>query len=190
MQTDFDPQVYGPALARLLNTDRRRPLGPGAPRAATLEALEALSPESMFAGAQLADRQMASCCVSAVWLLYDELDRSHTISQGIDSPSGSYWHAIMHRREGDFSNAKYWLRRVGHHPVFDRLGTRAAEWIAAHDGDDAGLLVAGGPWEPFAFVDLCQAVERGRSQAGELCLNLQQLEWELLFDFCYQAAGR
>ena len=81
---------------------------------------------------------MAACCIAGVWLLHDFLDESHTISQGIDTPSGSFWHAIMHRREGDFSNAKYWFRRVGQHPVFDALGQRAAE-LAAIRGDGTAV---------------------------------------------------
>ena len=43
-------------------------------------------------------------------------------------------------------------------------------------------------WEPFAFVDLCQAAERGGGTVRELCLDVQQAEWELLFDYCYRAA--
>jgi hypothetical protein len=49
-------------------------------------------------------------CMSGLWLLAGDLDRSHTISQGIGSAEGSFWHGIMHRREGDFSNSKYWFR--------------------------------------------------------------------------------
>ena len=37
-------------------------------------------------------------------------------------------------------------------------------------------------------MDLCQAVVRGKSDARELCLDIQQAEWELLFDYCYRAA--
>jgi hypothetical protein len=114
---------------------------------------------------------MALCCVSGVWLLHDFLDESHTISQSIETPSGSYWHAIMHRREGDFSNAKYWLRRVGRHPVIEQLGERA-----------------GGTHDPFAFVDMCQAAVRGKGDLRDSCLDIQEAEWELLFDFCYREA--
>ena len=48
--------------------------------------------------------------VAGIWLYVDDLDRSHTISQSLDTVEGSLWHAIMHRRESDFSNSKYWLR--------------------------------------------------------------------------------
>lgn len=114
---------------------------------------------------------MASCCISGVWLLHDFLDESHTISQSIETPSGSYWHAIMHRREGDFSNSKYWYRRVGRHPVTDLIGERV-----------------GGRHDPFAFVDRCEAAVRENNADRDACLDIQQAEWELLFDFCYRAA--
>jgi hypothetical protein len=168
---EFDPENYGPAFAPLLAVDRRRPLGAGAPTVAARSSLERLSMKTAFANETVADRDMANCAISAVWLLHDFLDESHTISQSIETPSGSFWHAIMHRREGDFSNAKYWLRRVGQHPIFAALGERA-------DGD----------WDPFAFVDRCQAAQRGAGADRELCLDLQQAEWELLFDHCYRAA--
>src|SRR6185295_8112209 len=78
--------------------------------------------QSEFGKAQLADSDMAACSIAGVWLLHDCLDESHAISQGIDTTSSSFWHAIMHRREGDFSNAKYWFRHAGQHPAFDPLG--------------------------------------------------------------------
>lgn len=167
----FDPQAYGPAFAPLLDCDRRRPLGEGTPNADSRAALERLSAKSAFAHVDggVGDQQMAQCCLSGVWLLHDFLDESHQISQGIDTTSGSFWHGIMHRREGDFANAKYWFRHVGHHPVLESLAEVA------------------GSWDPFAFVDRCQsAVRSGKDR--EACLNLQQTEWELLFNYCYRAA--
>jgi hypothetical protein len=185
----FEPSDYGPAFGPLLETDRRRPLDAGTPDSAARQKLDALSPQAAFAHAKIVDPDMAACCVSGVWLLHDYLDESHTISQGIDTPSGSFWHAVMHRREGDFSNAKYWFRRVGRHSVFDSIGQRAAELAATRGAEHAGKkLISGGAWDPCAFVDLCHAAESGRGHDGELCREIQQAEWERLFDSCYRAA--
>jgi hypothetical protein len=187
--SQFDPHAYGPVFAALLATDRRRPLGAGSPDRDHRSMLEDLSVESAFGHAKIIDRDMAACCVSGAWLLHDCLDESHTISQGIETPSGSFWHAIVHRREGDFSNSKYWFRRVGRHPVFEALGQRAVELAAVRGAERAvKQLVNGGAWEACAFVDLCQAAVRGPSDATELCRDIQQAEWELLFDFCFRAA--
>jgi hypothetical protein len=167
----FELGDYGPAFAPLLETERRRPLNAGTPDKSVRAELERLSIDQAFARAPLADRDMASCCIAGLWLLHDFLDESHTISQSIDTPSGSYWHAIMHRREGDFSNSKYWYRRVGRHAALDAIGERL-----------------GRPYDPFAFVDRCEAVIRGKATDRDACLDIQQAEWELLFDHCYRAA--
>jgi hypothetical protein len=190
----LDPQSYGPVFAPLLAIERRRALDVGMPNPAVRAALDELAIKPAFAHAvrAVADREMAACCLSGVWLLHDYLDESHTISQRLKTGSGSFWHAIMHRREGDFSNAKYWFRHVGRHPVFDSLSDRVTALAAARGTDEAVVasLTPGGKWDPFAFVDLCQAAQRAGAvpQVRELCLDVQQAEWELLFDHCYRAA--
>jgi hypothetical protein len=165
--TGFERADYGAVFEPLLAIDRRRALDAGSPARQMRAQLAKLTTDAAFAHTKVADREMAECCLSGVWLLHDFLDESHTISQGIDTTSGSYWHAIMHRREGDFSNAKYWFRRVGRHPVLEELGVE---------------------FDPFEFVDRCEAAVRGKSGEREACLDLQQREWELLFDFCYGSA--
>jgi hypothetical protein len=167
---EFDPHSYGPTLAPLLATDRRRSLDVGRPRDDSRRELETLNVSGAFAHAEVVDNDMAACCLAGMWLLHDFLEESHAISQSIETPSGSYWHAIMHRREGDFFNSKYWYRRVGRHPVIDRIGEQL-----------------GGSYDPFQFVDRCEAAVRGKNDP-DVCLDIQQLEWELLFDYCYRMA--
>ena len=58
----------------------------------------------MFQPQTVRDRDMAATCRSGLWLYHDFLDEAHTISQEIETPEGSYWHALVHRREPDFSN--------------------------------------------------------------------------------------
>lgn len=184
----FDPQDYGPVFAALLAGDRLNELGPGRPRGSVPELETALARSDLFAGSVLS-RAMANCCRAGIWLLYDHFDRSHALSQDIDQQSGSYWHGILHRREPDFSNAKYWFRQVGPHPVFELLQRAACDLAGSLPHDRAAdYLLTQSSWDPFRFVDLCEASLTGRSTSGELCRQIQRVEWELLFDDCYRHA--
>ena len=187
----FTPAGYGPVFAELISGDRCRSLGGGSPSRAKRRDLEQATLAAAFAHTKVADRDMANCCLAGVWLLHDFLDESHAISQSIDTTSGSYWHAVMHRREGDFSNAKYWFRRVGSHQVFTALGPRVVELADADECRAAANRIApGGRFDPFAFVDACQTAVRTGGPAEVFCRRAQQAEWDLLFDCCYrQAAG-
>src|SRR5262249_17861194 len=142
--TPFDPERYGPAFAGLLQANRLMPLGPGRPNPGRRSQLAVFGIENAFGRARIRDRDMASACLAGVWLYYDFLDESHTISQGIEPTTGSYWHGIMHRREPDPSNAAYWFRCVGDHPIFETL---------AKEAQDFGFRLDSDRWNPFDFID-------------------------------------
>ena len=49
----------------------------------------------------------------AAFLVYiDDIHAAHVFAQNDESESGALWHGIIHRLEGDFSNARYWFRRA------------------------------------------------------------------------------
>src|SRR5256714_1764231 len=119
--------------------------------------LENLSTRDLF-DAPIARQDEADALLSGLWLRYDWLDESHRISQGIESPTGSWWHAIMHRREGDFSNSKYWYARCENHPILTTLAIQAGDVINPFPADKTVLRIAHGGWNSDAFVDLVESV--------------------------------
>lgn len=186
MSVPFDANAYGPIMEPLVAGDRRRSLGPGEPDRAARAALEALAPDGLLPGVTPADPAMARLVIAGAWLIHDWLDEAHRICQAIETPSGAYWHGIMHRREPDASNANYWFRRVGDHPVFAPLAEAARQLAAAAGPSRAAERLANrSEWDPFLFVEVCESARGGSPAAESLCREVQQREWELLFDFCW-----
>ena len=184
----FDATSYGQAFAAVLDPTRPVAIDAGNSDSQQRQALLELTMEKAFAGQDLRDASSAACCISAVWLWHDFLDQSHEISQQIHSSSGSFWHAIMHRRECDFSNSKYWFRKVADHPVYEAMTTAAENLLAQQTQVSDVQLISDGSWDPYLFVDLCQQAGAGDSTLLSLCQELTRTEWQLLFDHCYQQA--
>jgi hypothetical protein len=173
--------TLSPALRELIVAVAQPPLGPGTPNPDAHARLKVLRLDSSFAPHAVCDRDMAQSCLAGIWLLHNYLDEAHEISQEVDTATGSYWHGILHRREQDFSNAKYWFRRVGKHPVFEPLLREAAVLATAAKDKQTGQIATWPQWDPFAFVDLC-------ADGAGLCAEIQQIEWGLLFEHCYRHA--
>lgn len=187
--SNFDPTQYGPVVAELL-APRSMALDAGRPNHACHDRLRALDAARLCAPAKPSDPAMARACLAALWLYHDFLDQSHRVSQSLDTAEGSYWHGIMHLREGDYSNAKYWFRRVGPHPIHAALLVATRELAAEAPGQEVAELTAGAAWDPYRFVDLCADACAGRNQAEATCRKIQEREWQLLFDHCCRRAAR
>ena len=143
----------------------------------------------LFNGIAVDDEEMALCCLSGVQLLHSELDSSHRTCQSVQTTTGSYWHGIVHRREGDFENSKYWFRKVGEHPIHADLA-RAAKGVAEKESSDSrfSFLCSQKMWNSAAFVDLCEDVTENCDQGNDSCRMIQMLEWESLFKYSYGKA--
>jgi hypothetical protein len=136
--------------------------------------------ERLFGGVVIVNRTAARLCQAGLLLRAGHEERAHQIAQSVNSPDGAFWHAIVHRLEGDHANSCYWYRRASDHPVFGPLSARARE-IA---GDAGGFprLAGASRWDPEAFVEL---LGHDASGIGE---RIAEAEWELLFDHCYRKA--
>jgi hypothetical protein len=131
----------------------------------------------------------ARAVLSGLWLFLDALDESHRLSQEIVSTTGSFWHAIMHRREGDFSNSKYWYNRCANHHVLRLLGAVAGSLAGDSAADRTVARALSDGWNPNGFVDLVAAVhDKPNDPRHAVAVKLQKAEWSGLFDYCVHEA--
>ena len=183
---------YGPAVKALIEAGRieGRPLGMkvGTPALAHHAALAALDDSTVAPKPHRKSRMPhdAECVKSALWLLFDYFEESHNLCQNIATPSGSYWHAILHRREPDEPNAVYWFRRVGEHPIFPELLADAREFIGTSDHAELTHLAAGSTWDAPLFAWIC--CSKPHVATEKICAEIQAREWELLFENNYTKA--
>lgn len=192
--------TYTPAIAEAIEKlEAGNPLPPLVPQNAwsreLTEALESASLDALFEGASLKNSTFGEAIKSGLLLWNDALDESHTISQGLMNQTGSYWHGIMHRREPDYSNSKYWFGRVGTHPIFPALRERALEILkeTANPSDALAAvgqtLAAQAHWDAYQLIDWCAASENDPdSDVTRFLQQVQVEEIKLLLAYSYQHA--
>jgi len=158
-------------------------LGPG-PRKGVLSQDHLEKPlDELLSDAGLSAR--TSDLVRALILLWhDRIDAAHSIAQGIEDSNGSFVHGIVHRREPDYSNARYWFRRVGSHEAFPKIAEGVERLLASVRGKLGKELISRGQWDAFAFIDVCErAADRASSdEQVKLLREIQGIESEVLLD--------
>lgn len=105
---------------------------------------------------------------------HDQWHAAHDLCQSMEGdPDMDLVHAILHRREGDADNARYWLERVGSHAIFPRLIP-----VAAAEGFSD--LVADSAWRPAVFMAHCL---RATATDGPGLIRIQAAEMLALLDY-------
>ncbi|HET6251797.1 MAG TPA: hypothetical protein VFE47_29195 [Tepidisphaeraceae bacterium] len=191
--TDLHPAFLSPLTQSILNKQpaayRKLVVTGGTPTTAR-ELLADVKPEQLLT-VPVKSRHDASAMLGGLWLRHDALHECHEIVQDLIGPTGSFWHAIMHRREGDFSNAKYWYARCADHRAFRLVSALARDVIGREVTDKSLLQIAGAEYNPDALVDLvAELQDKPQDPRLEAAVQLQRMEWEALFHYCaYEAAG-
>jgi hypothetical protein len=178
---------YGPLTKELLSKawadGRPKTLNFSTPAADVLAQLQSMNSGNISSNRRVRMPHDADALRSGLWLLFDYMKESHDLSQNIATPSGSYWHGILHRREPDADNGKYWMARCNEHPILPELLKDAREITAAAGPAGAalsqqlsGMKTFDGAW----FIDRCSAADPATTK---VLLDIQRREWQLLFDY-------
>ncbi len=178
---------YGPVFQSIFQIRSRMPLTAGSPQPMPLTTLTV---EKAFAHHKGAiNAPYGNACLAAAYLFIDHWDTAHRIAQDLPTREGSYWHAIIHRREPDYWNSKYWFRRVGEHPVYPLLVQKIQSLpLNAELEKIIQQITQDNRWDPFAFVDACEHAPQKGEQAVSACEMIQDLEFKVLFQYCYERA--
>jgi hypothetical protein len=161
-EVNFRGEDYGEEIARIL-----------APAGGGNRPMPLLKPPSAPAVKPL--EFLPGAVRSGLYLYFGCWDAAHTAADSVEDPNGYFWHAIVHRQEPDGDNAGYWFRKTGKHPIFPRIAGEARE-IGYRPGRE---------WDPFAFVEFCESASRQPgSREEQLAIQVQLVEWQLLFDYC------
>jgi hypothetical protein len=182
-------------VSKLHNRKALSPLNPTHAWHPGLDAIIADIPEEELAKDRPDGRNSAIAWKAALHLWNDSLDAAHNLVQDLRTPTGSALHGIVHRREGDYSNAKYWVRQTGDHPVYQVLHLRAESYLnerlrsgaitASPVGVAIKTMIGQGAWNPYLFTE---AVAIHETRIGDdfdrvILETLQQLELESFFRF-------
>lgn len=189
---------YSSTIAAIVQElEARRPLPPLVPQndwnSDLTNRIQGVSVDKLFDGQAVKDDTFGASVKSGLLLWNDALDVSHKISQKIEGQTGSYWHGIMHRREPDYSNAKYWFRRAGAHAIFPALREQVLALIeersnhAPELADYASAIQQKTDWDASQFVDWCQdAAGTSDENVVEFLKATQVEEIKLLLAYSYQ----
>ena len=151
---------------------------------------EPLRPDRVYASELRASVDRLRTATPGGWLASllhlwnDDLDRSHDHSQHLHDPLGSHLHGVMHRREGDFSNARFWFRKCADHPTLAHTAARLEHAPASvRTGRFDGLLRRS-VLNAAEFTDACER----EPEAAELRW-IQRQEFEAMLECILESSA-
>ncbi len=163
----------------LLHDDLLQKLIPSEPiNVDLLTRLRAMDDATLAGGLTIGQPQTFALIRGGLFYVLDSIHEAHTIFQETKGDLGAYWHGMIHRREGDFDNARYWFRRAGTLPFFDTLHRAASETSA--------LMARQSNWDPYLFTGECEQSRFGEDEGLKDLLTLQRVEFDGLFEYCWR----
>lgn len=200
---DEDLAVWNTGSVRISD---RRPILPLRIRYPFLKSyLDRIPVEALFSGKKLASSAYGRLVLAGLHQHNDDLDASHVLCQKVgvdaDCAGASYWHGMVHRRDPDFDNARYWFRKAGDFPALSEVSAEVIGLLqrvlqVPDYGQARGAalqllrrLQENGMWDALYFTDLCETCAgRGTAEDRRLLEEIQEVEFNAVFDWTYRTA--
>ena len=136
------------------------------------------SDEQLTGGRAISNEKLFPLVRAALLYAADSMDESYRIASQISDDTAVYWCGMNHRREGDFFNARSCFRRVGVHPVFELLQSRASE-VSANVAKQWG-------WDQYLFVGMFEQEKFVDNKHSTELIKVQRIEFETMFDYVWR----
>lgn len=165
----------------------------GKPSAAGKKAVAALTHKDMK---DAQDPKSLPLVQAALYLCFDCWKEAHDIAnEHEDTVIGNWLHAIVHRREPDAGNSKYWYARVkAPARVFEAIGNEVLAFLKKLSIVEleplAKALEKSKAWEPEVFVDLCEKFRETdpSDPSYRVLARIQEIEWRGLSEYILTAS--
>lgn len=166
-------------LDELLATPEPAHLGP-LPRPGTLPADTASRLARNLARTLQLPPARADTLEALLLLWHDHHEPAHALVQDLPDADAAFVHGILHRREPDDGNARYWFHRLGNHPAMIPLAQAAAPLLDPHP--HLHRLLPNGRWDPMAMIAAASAARQPGLPPYQIDLlrQLQALETRTL----------
>ena len=139
--------------------------------------------------AHLINEKHAKLCLAGLQIASDCINHAHEIVQNGKSIEACYWHAFIHRQEGDYSNAAYWFRQTDYTALYTQLISKVQQYLESISPvSELRPLQQWTDWDSYALLD----IYRKATKDGELTIQLRELrrvEWAIIMNSCLKKAG-
>lgn len=126
------------------------------------------------------NKKYGQLCLAGLMFAQDYIWEGHEIVQDYPDLEASWWHAFMHRMEGDYGNASYWYRRVGDPVEYSEFYKLLSE--LSLEGEVC-VIQDSSVWDPFEFNGL---IDRYRASSESALMQVHLLEFKYLFGLCFR----
>ncbi len=110
------------------------------------------------------DARAPEAALGGLFLYFSCDEDCHEIVQDVNSAEGSFWHAIVHRREPDAGEFRLLVPANGDASGVSEPGAGRRRNRGKVSG---GQVSSAAAWDPFAFIEFCGTRAEAAGIAGE-----------------------